>query len=759
MFSEEKLSLLNNTNGLLLNQNNKNLSKIYQYSRYKENSNLIKFYETEDTFWVTNLNDGIHIFDKRINQNQPQIILKNIETTRAFIDFEKNIWVGSQSNGVFLFPNIHIEGIRFENVKQNDFHCVSIFNNNIVAGNEYGEVMIFDRYSLAKKGNLKLDKYPRRVRHLKSFKNSLYILGDYNVHKLDSDLNLHEVKHMSDADFKASELKNFKQLAILKDSIYTANSNGIAAIHRRSNKVNRIWNKRSTSIYKTNNDSIWIGTTSGLYLKSFNNIEQKKLDSLFDSSIIYDIRCSKNGLLLASNSRGLGVLKDSSFISLTKKDGLLSNFIKSIYVDKKEQIWLSSNLGLNKLELNTDNSVKKITSYTTSDGLYSNNVRGCIVDEELNKVYVATSNGLNIIDLTKENTIIQPPLIHLNEVLLNNISVEKNNQVFNHNSNNFQFSYSGLSFKSLGNIKFKYRLKGLEEEWIETNNTSIRYSSLRPNNYTFEVKSIAKNDIESQETTTYSFKIRPPIYDTWWFKSLALISIIGLVYFYFQRRNLKQKRALKVKEQISSLRYQALNAQMNPHFINNLIVNIDDLLKQANHQKVGAAIHDFGKLINHILQSTKQNLIPLSDEIEIVSSYISLQNIRFRNAIKLQLNKDRISNHDFENIFVPPMIIQPIVENSIKHGFTDSTKKYTITIDFEIENNDYIVCKIIDNGSGLKEVYENSRGISIKNINQRLQLISENSKTENFISITNNKNEINTLVGTKVTLKIPLISF
>ena len=158
-FSKEAIESLNINIALLIRKNEPPIKKINDYLKNLDNRFLLKFYGIDDQYWFTNLNQGLHIFDKSDNYNSPKTILKNIQTTRAYIDLENNIWVGSNSNGVFLFPNVNVSGIQFEEIKQNDLFSINEFNNDIVVGNELGELIILDKKSLKVKILKKIDNY------------------------------------------------------------------------------------------------------------------------------------------------------------------------------------------------------------------------------------------------------------------------------------------------------------------------------------------------------------------------------------------------------------------------------------------------------------------------------------------------------------------------------------------------------------------------------------------------------------------------
>jgi hypothetical protein len=756
-FDSKTINNLKINAGFLLKNVNDTINLISSKC-FKQKTNYIsKIYSINNSYWITNLNQGVQIFNKNTIDNPPKIILPSVRTTRAFIDNENNIWIGSTSNGLYFFPNLNINGIQFADKKKNDLHTVSFYNNKIIIGNEKSELLILNPETLASEFTLTTSNTSERIRHLKKYKGKLYVLSDLNLKILNTQFKLENITKIADANFSKAQLTYFKDITFNNKFIFTANANGVAKISCNNFEVSKLWDKRSTSIlYKK--DSLWIGTTKGLFLTTKNKTKPFDIGSHFKNSIIYSIENSPFGLLIGSNSYGLGILNNGKFKSISTKNGLLSNYIKNIFLDPQNNIWLSTNFGLNKLVLNKDLSIKSIKSYTISDGLYSNDVRDCYVKN--NKVYVVTSNGLNVIDLSKETISKLTPKIHINEISVNNRIINPSNEnSFNYKNNNFQFNFSGISFKSLGTIYFKYHLKGLENDWIKTTNHTIRYSALPSGNYTFKIKAISKSNKESAKIASYSFTIHPIFYTTWWFELIVVLTVLGITSFIIYNRSQRLKRQHELNEKITNLKYQALNAQMNPHFMNNLLVNINDLTAKGSFNLVQQSLQNFGQLVNLTLHATKSNLISLANEIEMTRLYLELQKIRFNKNLNFDIDISKIEI-DVDYIMVPPMIIQPIVENSLKHGFKNGTKENKINLNFTIENNEFLICEIIDNGTGIQQDNNKTKGtgISIKNIQERLQYLNEKSSKEKFIIISNIKDEFNTLVGAKVILKIPLIN-
>ncbi len=283
---------------------------------------------------------------------------------------------------------------------------------------------------------------------------------------------------------------------------------------------------------------------------------------------------------------------------------------------------------------------------------------------------------------------------------------------------------------------------------------------MQPNTYTFEVKAISKNNLESIVPQRFTFTIKPPLHKTLWFQLLTGFLLILIFIFIYYKRHQRKIAQKIIEEKISALRFKALNAQMNPHFINNLLGNINGQIENGNFKHIKTTLQNFANLVNLVLQSTKSNLIPLEQELEMVKNYLELQKNRFNNEIHFSINTSQLTSDDLEYTLIPPMILQPIVENSIKHGFKKlESRKNNIDINLYIENNEFVICEISDNGIGLQSKNESKgSGISLENIQNRLQLMADMKTKENFVSTTNITNEFNTLVGLKVTLKIPLVN-
>ena len=725
--------------------------------RNKSTGNLLfKTYNFNNKYWVTGLNKGAYIFNKA-NLDYPTVILKNHQTTRAFQDREKNVWVGTMSNGVILFPDYNTTSYSFENILDNDLYTVDVLNKHLFLGNSFGEIIVIKEQDLkfVKKINLSSDNFLDRARSGIIENNKLHFLSNDNYITIDSLTNVSRIVNKNDLKNDCETQKSFKGIYTDGKSSYIANAGGIFKIDINTKKTTLIYKTRTTAVIE-NKDTIWFGTTKGLHYLYQEKIQKPNLNNDFNTTIITNLYDFNKGIIIATNSKGIGFLRNGVLKNINKKSGLLSNSIKSIFIAPNKDLWISTNYGLNRVKVDQNFKPISIESYTISEGLNTNDVRNCFATDDF--AYVATSKGLNIIDLKAPKDVYIAPTVHINEIILNNkIIALDNNQAFSSIYNNIQFNYSGISFKSIGNISFKYRLVGLEEEWIETKNNSVRYSNLPFGNYQFELKSVTKNSIESTDIYQYTFRIRRPFYHTWIFRIVILTFVIGGFIVAYKNRINKLKKERKINDKINNLRFKALNAQMNPHFINNLLTMIIDLISKGQKEKAVSYLFSFSNLVNLVLQSTKSNLISLEKELSILKYFIDLNAIKYQNELIFTINQDGLEADDLEAIKVPPMILQPIVENCLKHGFDNDHPNPTIELNIRIENDEFLICTITDNGKGFTSTESKSKdgGVSLSNIDERLMLMNDNS--DSFITVSNLSDENPNLVGTKVELCIPLI--
>jgi len=213
---------------------------------------------------------------------------------------------------------------------------------------------------------------------------------------------------------------------------------------------------------------------------------------------------------------------------------------------------------------------------------------------------------------------------------------------------------------------------------------------------------------------------------------------------------------LEAKQKAIELEQRLLRLQMNPHFIFNSLSAIQEYILNNNPIEASSYLSDFAKLMRAILTNSADNFITLEKEIETVDAYLKLQHLRLSDRFDYKI--DITDNIDSEDILVPPMLLQPFIENSIVHGFGKQLKdKIFIEVSFE-KDNDFLIIKTQDNGIGRKNSDNNKehKSMSVSITNQRIKLLSEKYNTEINFEIIDLKTSDNQPAGTLVQFKIPI---
>lgn len=229
---------------------------------------------------------------------------------------------------------------------------------------------------------------------------------------------------------------------------------------------------------------------------------------------------------------------------------------------------------------------------------------------------------------------------------------------------------------------------------------------------------------------------------------LIIASIIVIVYLRF--RNIKFDRDRVVTEQ------QLLRSQMTPHFIFNSLSVIQGMVLNQEENKASIYLSKFSKLMRLILENSRNKTVSLDNELQTLNYYLELQNIRFQNRFTYKISIDDRIN--LKELFIPPMIIQPFVENITEHAFNPQKKEGEITIDIQ-KYDSHITCKIIDNGIGInavkKAVKNQRKSLSTTITLERLQHLSKEFKTNASVLIQDrsNFNEQGTIVSLNIPFK------
>jgi len=213
-----------------------------------------------------------------------------------------------------------------------------------------------------------------------------------------------------------------------------------------------------------------------------------------------------------------------------------------------------------------------------------------------------------------------------------------------------------------------------------------------------------------------------------------------------------RQKQLSLKQKAQEVEQRLLRLQMNPHFIFNAMTAIQDFMLQKNATQAGIYLAQFSKLIRQILENSREEYISLSQEINTLENYLSLQNIRQEHPFTFEVKLDE--GIDPDEIAVPPMFAQPFIENAIEHGFSHLKGEGNIQIHFTLQN-EHILLQITDNGIGIQEATKmkqaatSHRSLATQITKERIETLQRSLKKS--ISFTIQPLE----QGTKVVFQLP----
>ena len=490
----------------------------------------------------------------------------------------------------------------------------------------------------------------------------------------------------------------------------------------------------------------------------FNN--SKIINRVFVEKNIEQVFQSKDGKVwFTLNSGGVVCFTDGGFNTSSSIRYLGNKTILSVLEDRKGNMWFGSSgngIYLLKKDYKLTYNSPKIFSTTNKK---TEKIKGVsILSPEFP---IAESSKILRTDVFKNDTI--PPVVFINNVKINgHDTTTLNYYELSHSQNNIEINISGV-FGGKSELQYKYILEGKEESWNYTTNTNLYYTSLTPGNYTLKVFAMSDGGIWSKIPAVITFSIEPPLYTSFWFIFsilFVLIAIILIIVFVENRKSQKRKELFdeeKRKVLISEL--HALRSQMNPHFIFNTLSSIQSFITKNDSKDAINYLSKFSKLMRGTLENTQKQKIPLKDEIETLELYMDLEKLRLNNKFSYQI----IVNDDIDIQFekIPPMLLQPYIENAIWHGISHKKKNGIIKVSFELENENLLKCEVEDDGIGREKALEmnkdqkknKSLGMSITK--ERLEIINSLKDSKLNINIVDLK-ENNIAKGTKIVLFIPL---
>lgn len=484
----------------------------------------------------------------------------------------------------------------------------------------------------------------------------------------------------------------------------------------------------------------WVSTENGfkrfdteqrIYVRNYLP-EPKNTHSISASFVRGVDQLNDSTLIIGSILGGLNYFNvlTERFSHLTTHDGLPSNTIYAVRSDLSGQIWFTTDYGIYKFIPEYHKSVQYNIDPGVATSTFNLNTFYTLQD---GRWLTATSTEL-ICFQPEDSSILKRgvPHIEITGLEISGESVDVDSLLalhrpvwLNHNQNFLTIEFAAIHFSSHQQLKYYYRLSDINKDWVDAEDKYFaNYTDLQPGQYVFEVR--VDNGNETSGITAIAFIIAPPWWSTIWFRMLSLLVLASVVYFVLKNRIQIIRKQAELKNKIAETEMMALRSQMNPHFIFNCINSIDAMIQSNDKYRATVYLNKFALLIRNVLDSSKQNKVPLSKDMETLRLYVDLELFRHQDKFTAHItaNEDLMQG----DIKAPPLIIQPYVENAILHGLRHrNDQEGKLTIDVRQEN-EYIVYTIEDNGVGRKfstgEKSKNVEGYGLQMSSDRIRLFN-----------------------------------
>lgn len=268
-----------------------------------------------------------------------------------------------------------------------------------------------------------------------------------------------------------------------------------------------------------------------------------------------------------------------------------------------------------------------------------------------------------------------------------------------HDQNFITIQFAGLHYAAAEHIRFQYRLSGFDEGIRTTRDREVTWSRLPPGDYRFDARAALGNNPMPQQWTSLSFTILQPWWLQWWALALATLLAAAAVLVLLRLRDNRMRYRDRMEKEKARFHLEALRSQVNPHFLFNSFNTLINLIEEDKDKAVEhtGQLSDFFRNILHVRD---KDLIPLREELPLLLTYFSLEQHRFGERIALRV---RIPDDELDRC-IPPLTLQLLVENAIKHNIAEKDRPLVVEITAEAGvlrvRNDYRPRATANEGTG-----------------------------------------------------------
>ena len=693
--------------------------------------------------WVLS-KTGVSVYEK---DGTPYLknFLDGLSASSICEDHEGNIWISSLNRGIVIIPSISFRSLE---ISENSIaHSTTDEMGNIFAINDRGSLIkispSYDRNSIIILSENELEPAPL---YFDAERNRI-LLGSFQLYY---DLTQNKLCNISAVD--QQKKRRFKSVANIGDGYYISTYYSqafIVSINNKNDPPLNLENNSGNIIRK--NRSKHVGTPrskNGAYIDFIDGLfYYDKVDTprrviwkgrdIQSAHIVEDPK-EKDVVWIGTKSRELlklskgEVIESFSLPAVAHKIALNDEFI-----------FLASQQGIFRL----NRSSEEIEVIDETDGWIKGRITSLFLHN--NHCVIVGNKHLQKIPIGFNTKNEVKPKLHLTEIMVEDKKLKLSRNLFFPSGSNFiTFRFRGLSARSQKKLNYQYRLSNQSKKWITTSfdRPEARFLNLESGNYQFEVRVCNESGLCS-DIEQVSFTIKSPYYRQWWFVLILFGGAASIIFAVIRLRYRNREREERLKSEHQRLRKEtykskiaAIRSQMNPHFIFNALNTIQEFILTNQQDIASEYLADFADLMRMYLNQSKEDNVSLSEEEESLQLYLRLENLRFNGELNYKIEIDPVINKD--GTYIPVMLLQPYIENSIKHGLLHKKGPKELRIRFDRISEGGIKCTIEDNGVGREASTKINAAKSIGHKSfatgandSRIDLINKNRESEIKVDI------------------------
>ena len=732
--------------------------------------------------FFSSLKDQLALFDgyqKKIKDafylNAPYALDKKYTPNDLYFDRNKILWISSYHHGLFYahtnnhnFRNVITsfkgKSVKIDHIYQHPNGCIWCVSN-LDTSYIYNE-----KFKTFKKSVL-----PDYFRLFHNPGLSVFGIGNQSLYALDESMQIRTIKNTNLAAL-------FSARFITSKSIFLGTAEGMKVYDLNNEKLSSIAqaNREIETFLYDKHQHLWIASSDFVDVYDKVSLNSARLIKKFPRLGTVRALFEHGDSVWVGTSSGLMAIHSKTFkvAEFNEKSGVNIPYVNSIIMDKQGVLWLGTNQGLTRFDYKNN----KIKHFTKSNGLSSEGYlpRAALLSKT-GEIWFGGNNGVDVFRPEDIHDVGHAPQLAITKLSIHgapwrgdsSIEVQKK-LVLSYKQNALTFELAAMEYLDPGKNQFKVHLDNYDQGWVSLGTQNfITYPNLPPGRYTFKFTACNAEGIWNHKPRSLSIQITPPYWQTTWFRALLVGIALLIAYGAYRYRiaqirreyalqEIAQKNEIQAKEkELEALESTIgkLLAQMNPHFVFNGLNSINAFIVNHKSHEAENYLLRFANLMRKTLDFSSKNLIRLDQEIAFLEEYLSIEKLRAGNQFEWRIEiSDAVDTFDSE---VPPMLLQPFVENAIWHGLSSKSAGGLLLIQFSQTENGDLICVVDDNGVGRKATEKQRRNQATQHESKgqgitftRLALYDKKYNTLSSFQIDDKLDEQGQACGTKVSLRI-----